>query len=88
MDKFRKWYIYRNIVLGLVFNLRFFVPFISVYLCIFELIMNFGFIIGLYFDLKKDYVEPLVAQYVFRTLALPIILYEAYTIITLMVGVL
>lgn len=88
LDKFRKWYIFRNIVLGLIFNVRFFMPYISVYLCVIELILNFLFIFGLYFDLKKDYVEPLVAQYVFKTLTLPVFLYEAYVVITLMVGVL
>jgi len=88
IDKFRIWYILRNVVLGIIFNLRFFFPYISTYLCVFELILNFGFIICLYFALAKNYVEPLVAQFVFKTLVIPVILYEVYVVIKLMVGVL
>lgn len=87
-DKFRLWYFFRNIILGLVFNLRFFLPFISVYLSIFELMLNFLFIIALYFDLSNEYVEPIVGQFVFKTLAVPVVLYEAYKVIVLMAGVL
>ena len=88
IDKFRMWYIFRNLILGLVFNLRFFFPFIGTYLIIIELIANFAFIFLLFNDLKKDYVEPIVGQYVFKTLVLPVILYEIYIVITQMVGVL
>lgn len=88
LDKFRFWYIVRNIFLGFLFNIRFFLPYVSTYLCVFELIFNFGFIILLYFDLSKNYVEPLIGQFVFKTLAVPVILYEVYVVIRLVVGVL
>lgn len=88
LDKFRIWYIIRNVVLGMIFNLKFLIPYISTYLCVFELILNFMFIICLYYDLKKNYVETLVAQFVFKTLAVPVILYESYIVIKLMIGVL
>ena len=88
IDKFRIWYIVRNIVLGVVFNLRFFFPYIGTYLIIFEIAADFAFIILLFVDLKKDYIEPLVSQFVFRTLVMPIILYEIYLVITYVVGVL
>lgn len=88
IDKFRTWYLIRNIILGLIFNLRFFFPYINTYLCIFELLFNFLFILGLYFDLSKNYVEPLVGQFVFKTLSVPVIIYEVYEVIVLMAGVL
>lgn len=88
IDKFRLWYLFRNILLGVIFNLRFFFPYIGTYLCVFELIFNFVFIICLYFDLSKNYVESLVGQFVFKSLAVPVILYEIYTVIVMMVGVL
>lgn len=88
INKFRMWFCVRNVVLGFVFNLRFFFPYINAYLCVFELIMNFAFIMALYLDLKREHIEPLVGQYVFRTLVLPVVLYEIYVMITLMVGVL
>ena len=88
IDKFRGWYIVRNLVLGLFFNLRFFFPYIGTYLCVIELICNFVLIICLYYDLQKEYVEPLVGQFVFKTLALPVVLYEIYYVIKLMAGVL
>ena len=88
IDKFRKWYIVRNLILGLIFNIRVFAPYISLYLGAVEILFNFAMIFALYFDLKKQHVEPLVGQYVFRTLTIPIILYEAYILITQVVGVL
>lgn len=88
IDKFRLWYLIRNVVLGLLFNLRFFFPFVGTYLCVVELICNFVLIICLYYDLQKEYIEPLVGQFVFKTLALPVVLYEVYQVIVLMVGVL
>jgi len=88
LDRFRIWYIVRNLILGFVFNIRFFFPYISTYLSVVEIIMNFAFVIVLYFDLKKDYVEPLVGQYVFKTLVFPVILYEIYIVITQVVNVL
>ncbi len=87
-DKFRLWYLIRNVILGFLFNLRFFFPYLTVYLCIFELSFNFLFIFGLYFHLEKSYVEPLVGQFVFKTLAFPVIIYEIYRVVLLMVGVL
>lgn len=88
LDNFRKCYIFRNIILGVVFNLRFLFPYINTYLCVVELIGNFLFIFCLFLSLKKKYVEPLVAHYVFKTLTIPVVLYEAYILVTLMVGVL
>lgn len=87
-DKFRFWYFVRNLVLGFVYNVRFFFPVFTTYLCVFELIMNFIFIICFYFDLSVEYVEPLVGQFVFKTLAVPVVLYEVYSVIVLLVGVL
>lgn len=87
-DKFRLWYLIQNVILGFLYNLRFFFPYFTVYLCIFELCFNFLFIFGLYFHLEKSYVEPLVGQFVFKTLAFPVIIYEIYRVVLLMVGVL
>lgn len=87
-DKFRFWYFLRNIVLGFLFNLRFAFPYLGTYLCIFELMFNFIFITCMYFDLRRNYVEPLVGQFVFKTLAVPVIAYEIYKVIVLMVAVL
>ena len=87
-DKFRLWYVIRNLALGFLYNLRFAFPYFGTYLCIFELVFNFAFIIGMFFDLKRNYVEPLVGQFVFKTLAVPVVAYEIYKMIMLMVAVL
>ena len=86
--RFRFWYIIRNLILGLIFNLRFFYPYINTYLCVFELLLNMALLICFYFDIKRDYVEPLVGQFVFKTLAIPFIVYEIFTVVSMMVGVL
>lgn len=87
-NKFRFWYIIRNLILGIVFNVRFFFPYFSTYTCIFELLMNMLLVICLYFDLSKEYVEPLVGQFVFKTLAVPVLIYEAFEMVVLVWGVL
>lgn len=87
-NKFRFWYIFRNIVLGFIFNIRFFFPYFATYACIFEMLMNMVLVICLYFDLEKEYVEPLVGQFVFKTLAVPVILYEVVEMVFLVWGVL
>jgi len=87
-NKFRYWYIFRNLILGIFYNLRFFFPYVTTFLCIFELILNMAFVVMLYFDLNREYIEPLVGQFVFKTLTVPIVLYEVYKMIVLMWGVL
>lgn len=86
--RFRFWFIIRNIILGLIFNLRFFYPYIGTYLCVFELTLNMALLIWFYFDIKRDYVEPLVGQFVFKTLSVPFVIYEVIVVISMMVGVL
>lgn len=87
-NKFRFWYIIRNLILGFVFNLRFFFPYFSTYSCIFEMVMNMLLVVCLYFDLSREYVEPLVGQFVFKTLAVPVLIYESFKMVWLMWGVL
>lgn len=87
-NKFRFWYIIRNLILGLIFNLRFFFPYFSTFSCIFEMMMNMLLVICLYFDLSREYVEPLVGQFVFKTLAVPVLVYESVKMVCLMWGVL
>ena len=86
--KFRFWFLVRNIILGFVFNIRFIFPYFSIYTCIFEVLMNMLFVIMLYFDLNREYVEPLVGQFVFKTLAVPFVIYQAFKMVVLMWGVL
>lgn len=86
VDRFRIWFVIRNLLLGVFYNLRFFAPYISVYLCVLELIFNFMFIIGMYFSLAKNYVEPLVGQFVFKSLTIPMFIYEAIRVIILVVN--
>ena len=50
--------------------------------------MNMLFVIMLYFDLNREYVEPLVGQFVFKTLAVPFVIYQAFKMVVLMWGVL
>ena len=39
-NKFRFWYIIRNLILGFIFNIRFFFPYFATYACIFEMLFN------------------------------------------------
>lgn len=87
-DKFRFWYFLRNIVLGFIYNLRFFFPYLTIYLCLFELLFNMLFLLGMFFDLKRNYVEALVAQFVFRTMSVPVFIYTTVRIIMMISEVL
>ena len=87
-DKFRMWFLFRNLIAGVIYNLRIFVPYISAYLCIIDLIFNMIFILVLFADIAKKHVEPLVRQFVFRIMVTPIFIYEFIVVIRLVVGVL
>lgn len=87
-NKFRFWYIIRNLILGFIFNIRFFFPYFATYACIFEMLFNMLLVVVLYFDLSKEYVEPLVGQFVFKTLAYPVFIYEIVEMVFLAWGVL
>lgn len=88
MFKFRFWYMIRNLILGIVFNIRFFFPYFTTYISVFEMFFNMAFCICLFFDLNREYVEPIVSQFVFRTMALPVVVYQTYKLILLVWGVL
>lgn len=87
IDSFRLWYLIRNIALGFIFNIRFFAPYFATYLCVFEVLLDFLFIFGLYWQLSRSYVDALVGQFVFRSLTIPIILYSVYQVLSLVLGV-
>lgn len=87
-NKFRFWYIIRNLILGFILNIRFFFPYFATYACIFEMLFNMLLVVVLYFDLSKEYVEPLVGQFVFKTLAYPVFIYEIVEMVFLAWGVL
>ncbi len=86
-NKFRGWFILRNIVLGFFLNARFFLPFINLYLLAFEILIDLLFIICLYFNIAREYVDALIGQFVFRAITLPFILYEIYNLVSFIVRV-
>ncbi len=87
LDSFRVGFFLRNLVLGLIYNLRFAYPFLSTYLCVFDLLFNFLCFMFVYLYLSKSYVEPLVGQFVFKTLSVPIFIYEIASVLMLVAGV-
>ena len=88
INKFRLWFLIRNVLMGFVFNLRFLFPFISVYLIVVEVLFTMLSIICLYFDIARKYVDVLVGHLYFRAISICIIIYEAIKLIFAVVRVL
>lgn len=87
-NRFRLWMIVRNVLLGIIFNLRFFYPYIAIYLSIFDVLFTMLFVICLYFNLAKKYVDPLVGHFLFRALSVWIAIYEGIEVLFLVLRVL
>ena len=87
-NRFRLWMIVRNVLLGIIFNLRFFYPYIAIYLSIFDVLFTMLFAVCVYFNLAKKYVDPLVGHFLFRALSVWIAIYEGIEVLFLVLRVL
>ncbi len=72
-----KWcFILRNIVMGALYFLCIWYPYIYIYLIIIDAICLFAIFLLFSFVNMKKYVEPVVQPFVFKGLMLPFIVYE------------
>ena len=87
-NRFRLWFVVRNVLLGIVFNLCFIFPYISQYLVVIEILFNFLFIICFFFSISTKYVDPLIRHFLFRIVVLWVLIYEVIEALILVVRVL
>ena len=52
-NRFRLWFILRNVLLGVLYNLCFFFPYIAIYISVFDMILTMLVVICLYFNLTE-----------------------------------
>lgn len=77
----RLYFIFRNIILGLVCNLCFLFPFIYIYEPLFDLIITLVVMVFYAKHLNSVYAETIVGHFVFKNFCYPIFIYEVFDII-------
>lgn len=80
-NELRTFFIYRNLILGLFFNICFIFPFIHTLSPILDLIITFTTFICFAFHIKKYYSESIIGHFVFKCFISPIIIYEFLVVI-------
>lgn len=77
----RVFFIYRNLVFGLVSNLCFLFPFLYKFLPFFDLVTTMIFLLIYACHLNKKYAEPIIGHFVFKNFCYPVFFYEALVVL-------
>lgn len=77
----RLYFIFRNVILGLVCNLCFLFPFLYIYEPFFDLLITMIVLIFYAKHLNAVYAETIVGHFVFKNFCYPIFIYELIDII-------
>lgn len=85
MDSFkaetRLYFIIRNVILGLIYNLCFLFPYLYIYADFFDLFITLTVLIFYAKHLNATYSETVVGHFVFKNFCYPIFIYEAIEIL-------
>lgn len=81
------YFIYRNIIYGVFLNLCFLFPFLEIYSLFMNIIITLIMLIIYSKNLAKEYAEPIVAHFVFKSFCFPVFVYEVLNILILIMGV-
>lgn len=77
----RLYYALRNFIYGLILNLCFLFPYLYNYSLLFNMVITLGVFMVFVRHIYKNYSEPIVAHFVFKTFSFPIFCYEALSVI-------
>lgn len=77
----RLYFIFRNVILGLVCNLCFLFPFLYIFEPLFDLLITLIVMIFYVKHLNNVYAETIVGHFVFKNFCYPIFIYEVFDII-------
>lgn len=86
MDSFkaetRLYFIYRNVILGVIYNLCFVMPYLFAYSVFFDLLVTLIVLIFYAKHLNTHYSETIVGHFVFKNFCYPIFIYEAIEVLS------
>lgn len=77
----RLYFIFRNVILGIFYNLCFLFPYLFAYSLFVEMIVNLTVLIFYAKHLNSVYAESIVGHFVFKNFCYPIFVYEAIEIL-------
>ena len=77
----RLYFIFRNVFLGLIYNLCFLFPYLFAYSVLFDLVITLIVLICYAKHLNTNYAETIVGHFVFKNFCYPIFIYEAIEVI-------
>ena len=85
MDSFkaetRIYFIFRNLILGIVYNLCFVFPYLNIFSTFFDLLITLVVLIFYAKHLNLTYSDAIVGHFVFKNFCYPIFIYEAIEIL-------
>ena len=84
----RLFFIFRNVFLGLIYNLCFLFPYLYAYSVFFDLVITMTVLVCYAKHLNANYSETIVGHFVFKNFCYPIFVYEAIEIICALLVVL
>ncbi len=87
-DEMRSFFIYRNILLGLVLNVCFVFPYLHAFAGLLDVIITTITFLCFASHINKAYSEPIVRHFVFKCFISPVILYEILVVAVKFVEVL
>lgn len=88
VNESRLFFIYRNVIYGLIVNLCFFVPYLYAYIEFLNLVITMLMALVFVYHLNKVYSEPIIGHFVFKCFIYPVFIYEIISIILQVWGVL
>ena len=83
----RTFFIFRNLILGVLLNICFIFPYLYALSGLFELVITTIIFIVFSLHINKTYSESIVGHFVFKCFVSPLILYELFVVITNFLGV-
>lgn len=86
-SELRTFFIFRNLILGIIFNICFIFPYLYALSRLFELIVTTIIFILFSLHINKTYSESIVGHFVFKSFVSPLILYEVAVVIINFLGV-
>ena len=86
MDSFkaetRLYFVYRNLFLGVIYNLCFVMPYLFAYSVFFDLLITMIVLICYAKHLNANYSDTIIGHFVFKNFCYPIFIYEAIEVLS------
>lgn len=84
----RMFFSIKNLIFGVLVNLSFWFPYLYEYAECFNIVLVVALLLVFAVKIQKNYSEPLIAHFVFKTYCYPVIAYECIVLLFAVFGVL